>query len=132
MTANQNNPIIRIKDLGKAYTTGDGPFIALKDINIDIYRGEFLGITGKSGAGKTTLLNMITGVSALTSGDVRFFEDGDPAGVSIQTLDENALAQWRGQNLGIVYQSFELLPSLNLVKNVMLPPDFLGTYHPVV
>ncbi len=127
----QDNPIIRIKNLGKSYHTGDGPFMALKDINIDIHRGEFLGITGKSGAGKTTLLNMIAGISALTSGEVRFYPKNDPKGIPIQTLDENELALWRGQNLGIVYQSFELLPSINLVKNVMLPPDFLGTYHPM-
>ncbi|MEN8172961.1 MAG: ATP-binding cassette domain-containing protein [Chloroflexota bacterium] len=125
------NPIIRIKNLGKDYQTGDGPFTALKDINIDIQRGEFLGITGKSGAGKTTLLNMITGVSTLSSGEVRFFSDDDSQGTAIQTLSENDLALWRGQNLGIVYQSFELLPSLNLVKNVMIPPDFLGAYHPM-
>jgi len=127
----QDNLIIRIKNLGKSYHTGDGPFTALKDINIDIHRGEFLGIMGKSGAGKTTLLNMISGVSTLTSGEVRFYPKNDPNGVSIQTLDENELALWRGQNLGIVYQSFELLPSLNLIKNVMIPPDFLGTYHPM-
>jgi len=127
----QDNLIIRIKNLGKAYHTGDGPFTALKDINIDIHRGEFLGIMGKSGAGKTTLLNMITGISTLTSGEVRFFANNDPHGISIQTLNENELALWRGQNIGIVYQSFELLPSINLVKNVMLPPDFIGTYHPM-
>jgi ABC-type lipoprotein export system ATPase subunit len=127
----QDNPIIRINNLGKSYHTGDGPFIALKNINIDIHRGEFLGIMGKSGAGKTTLLNMITGISTLTSGEVRFFANNDPHGISIQTLNENELAFWRGQNIGIVYQSFELLPSINLVKNVMLPPDFLGTYHPM-
>jgi len=127
----QDNSIIRIKNLGKSYHTGDGPFTALKDINIDIHRGEFLGITGKSGAGKTTLLNMIAGISTVTSGEVRFFAKNDPTGTAIQTLDEDELALWRGQNLGIVYQSFELLPSLNLVENVMLPPDFLGTYHPM-
>ena len=131
ITKNEDSAIMRLINIGKAYHTGDGPFTALKDINIDIRRGEFLGITGKSGAGKTTLLNMIAGISALTSGEVSFFPKNDPNGVSIQTLDENELALWRGQNLGIVYQSFELLPSLNLVKNVMLPLDFLGKYHPM-
>ena len=131
MNKNEEKQIICINKLGKSYDTGDGPFIALKDIDIDIFRGEFLGITGKSGAGKTTLLNMITGVSTITSGEVLYFAKNDPQGVSIHTLDENELALWRGQNLGIVYQSFELLPSLNLIENVMLPPDFLGSYHPI-
>jgi ABC-type lipoprotein export system ATPase subunit len=124
-------PILETRALGKAYETGDGMFHALRDVNLSIYRGEFLGITGKSGAGKTTLLNMLTGVSRLTSGEVLFHEEGRSP-LAIHTLDENRLAQWRGANLGIVYQSFELIPSLSLVENVMLPPDFLGTYNPVI
>ncbi|HUF39407.1 MAG TPA: ATP-binding cassette domain-containing protein, partial [Anaerolineales bacterium] len=116
--------------LVKAYRTGDGPFVALQDIDLDIRRGEFLGITGKSGAGKTTLLNMITGVSSVTSGDVVFH--GPNGERSLTKMDENELAQWRGENVGIVYQSFELIPSLSLVENVMLPPDFLGVYNPVI
>ena len=71
MIKNQT-PIIQLRDVVKAYETGEGPFYALKDVNIDIQSGEFLGITGKSGAGKTTLLNMISGVSDLTSGEVLF------------------------------------------------------------
>jgi ABC-type lipoprotein export system ATPase subunit len=133
----QPNPIIQLKNVHKAYATGDGPFVALKDISLDIAQGEFLGITGKSGAGKTTLLNMISGVSAMSSGEVLFFsrKNGRPtaadAALSIHKLDEDAMAMWRGKNVGIVYQSFELIPTLNLIENVMLPPDFLGTYHPV-
>ena len=133
MTEKKGNPIIQMRDVVKAYSTGEGPFLALKDVNIDIRLGEFLGITGKSGAGKTTLLNMISGVSALTSGDVLFYGGGNvsPA-VPIHTLDEDKLALWRGENLGIIYQSFELMPTLNLVENVMLPPDFLGEYHKTI
>ncbi|MCJ7703829.1 MAG: ATP-binding cassette domain-containing protein, partial [Anaerolineales bacterium] len=133
MTEKKGNPIIQMRDVVKAYSTGEGPFLALKDVNIDIRPGEFLGITGKSGAGKTTLLNMISGVSALTSGDVLFYGGGNvsPA-VPIHTLDEDKLALWRGENLGIIYQSFELMPTLNLVENVMLPPDFLGDYHKTI
>lgn len=136
--ADMSNLIIQLKNVHKSYATGDGPFIALKDINLDIAEGEFLGITGKSGAGKTTLLNMISGVSELSSGDVLFSggTNGQSAtrgdAISIHELDENEMAQWRGKNVGIVYQSFELMPSLNLLENVMLPPDFLGTYHPLV
>jgi len=133
MTENQT-PIIQLRDVVKAYATGDGPFIALNDVTLDIKPGEFLGITGKSGAGKTTLLNMISGISELTSGEVLFLgsSNGSPtSAIPIHTLDEDKLALWRGENLGIIYQSFELMPSLNLVDNVMLPPDFLGGYHPI-
>jgi len=130
---NNQNPIIQMRDVVKAYSTGEGPFLALKGVSIDIQPGEFLGITGKSGAGKTTLLNMISGISNLTSGEVLFNggRNGSPTtAVPIHTLDEDRLALWRGENLGIIYQSFELMPTLNLVENVMLPPDFLGGYHP--
>jgi ABC-type lipoprotein export system ATPase subunit len=121
--------IIQMRDVVKAYSTGGQPFVALRDVNLDIEEGEFLGITGKSGAGKTTLLNMISGVSDLTSGTVHFFGGGnDP--LSIHELSEDKLAAWRGKNVGIVYQSFELMPTLTLLENVMLPPDFLGTYRP--
>ena len=122
----KRNTIIQLKDVVKTYQTGEISFTALKNITMDIQQGEFLGITGKSGAGKTTLLNMIAGVSEVTSGNIRF---GD---VELGTLSEDELARWRGQNLGIIYQSFELMPTLDLVKNVMLPPDFLGTYHPLI
>ena len=124
-----------MRDVVKAYSTGEGPFLALKDVSIDIQPGEFLGITGKSGAGKTTLLNMISGVSDLTSGEVLFYggDNGSPLpGLPIHTLNEDKLALWRGENMGIIYQSFELMPTLNLVENVMLPPDFLGDYHKII
>jgi ABC-type lipoprotein export system ATPase subunit len=131
-------PIIQMRDVVKTYATGDGPFIALNGISLDVFQGEFLGITGKSGAGKTTLLNMISGVSDLTSGDVSFTypKNGDPSvgenTVIIHTMGEDKKAVWRGRSVGIVYQSFELMPSLNLVENVMLPQDFSGVYHPVI
>ncbi len=131
------NAILQLRGVTKAYATGDGPFIALNDIHMDIQQGEFLGITGKSGAGKTTLLNMISGVSTLSEGEVLFqgngkghSSGGNGAPLSIHALSEDELARWRGHNLGIVYQSFELMPTLNLVENVMLPPDFTGNYHP--
>jgi ABC-type lipoprotein export system ATPase subunit len=132
-----HNPIIQVNNLTKVYIAGDEPFVALKDIELDIEAGEFLGIMGKSGAGKTTLLNMISGVSQPTSGEIHYFGNhngntqsgGIP--IPVHALDEDELAEWRGKNLGIVYQSFELMPSLNLIENVMLPPDFSGTYHPI-
>jgi len=130
---NDTNPIIRLREVVKAYDTGTEPFVALKNVNIDIQVGEFLGITGKSGAGKTTLLNMISGVSELTAGEVFFYgnEDGSAKSmIPIHTLSEDKLAAWRGKNVGIVYQSFELMPTLNLVENVMMPQDFSGIYRP--
>jgi ABC-type lipoprotein export system ATPase subunit len=129
------NPIIQMRGVVKAYETIDSPFIALNDVNLDILAGEFLGITGKSGAGKTTLLNMISGVSDLTAGELLFYSKGNGSpgsAIPIHKLSEDKLAQWRGQNVGIIYQSFELMPTLNLVDNVMLPPDLLGSYHPVI
>jgi putative ABC transport system ATP-binding protein len=135
-------PIIQLRDVVKVYETGAGGFTAINGINLDIHRGEFLGIIGKSGAGKTTLLNLISGVSELTSGEVFFYErvdsdardngnrSGERKAISVAGMNENELAVWRGNNLGIVYQSFELMPQLNLVKNIMLPQDFLGTYRP--
>ena len=134
MTENSNT-IIRLRDVVKSYETGESPFVALKDVNIDIKSGEFLGITGKSGAGKTTLLNVISGVSELTEGEALFYGAGNGASdvaIPIHTLNEDKLALWRGKNLGIIYQSFELMPTLSLVENVMLPPDFLGAYQPLV
>ena len=133
-----SKPIIEINDLSKEYRTGDLPFLALKSVELEVNEGEFLGITGKSGAGKTTLLSMISGVSQPTSGEILYFGGNngslrnDSASIPIHALDEDELAKWRGENLGIVYQSFELMPTLNLVENVMLPPDFSGSYHPVI
>jgi ABC-type lipoprotein export system ATPase subunit len=129
------NIIIQMQDVVKTYNTGEVPFVVLKNVNLDIRQGEFLGITGKSGAGKTTLLNMISGVSELTSGNILFHWVGNEVSspsIPIHSLNEDQLARWRGENLGIIYQSFELMPTLSLVENVMLPPDFLGFYQPVV
>jgi ABC-type lipoprotein export system ATPase subunit len=133
-----SEPIIQVRDLVKVYQTGAGGFTAINGINLDIHQGEFLGVIGKSGAGKTTLLNLISGVSELTSGEVLFHarDNGNRRGqrraIAVHGMDENELAVWRGNNLGIVYQSFELMPQLNLVKNIMLPQDLLGTYRPRV
>lgn len=145
MTSNHQNIIIQMQDVVKTYRTSDVPFVALDNVNINIKQGEFLGITGKSGAGKTTLLNMISGVSELTSGNILFhwvkngdspspqpLSHGEGGFVPIHSLNEDKLAQWRGENIGIIYQSFELMPTLSLVENVMLPPDLLGAYHPTV
>jgi ABC-type lipoprotein export system ATPase subunit len=132
----QNEPLVRLREVVKVYTSAAGSFMALNNVTLDIYEGEFLGILGKSGAGKTTLLNMISGVSEITSGEVRFYarEGSDHSQglweYAIEALGEDELAIWRGRQMGIVYQSFELLPQLSLVKNIMLPQDFSGIYQP--
>lgn len=135
MIGRNQNLIIQMQDVVKTYVTGDIPFVALNHVSIDIHQGEFLGITGKSGAGKTTLMNMISGISGLTSGNILFHWVGigsDLPSIPIHALNEDKLARWRGENLGIIYQSFELMPTLSLVENVMLPPDFLGGYKPLM
>jgi ABC-type lipoprotein export system ATPase subunit len=121
-------PLIQMRQVVKIYQTTAGDFTALKNISLEILRGEFLGVLGKSGAGKTTLLNMITGVDRITSGEVIIGEPGDQ--VSVQTLDEDKLALWRGRNLGVIFQSFQLLPMLTLVDNIMLPLDLCGLFKP--
>jgi putative ABC transport system ATP-binding protein len=122
----QPQPIIQLRQVHKVYETAAGDFPALRGISADIYQGEFLGVFGKSGAGKSTLMNMITGVDHLTSGEVVI--QTDDGAVSIHNLSEDALALWRGRRLGVVYQSFQLLPMLTLVENILLPMDFCGLY----
>ncbi|MEM7331616.1 MAG: ATP-binding cassette domain-containing protein [Chloroflexota bacterium] len=133
-TEQHREPLLQLKGVNKVYQTGAGEFKALDNINIDIFPGEFIGIVGKSGAGKSTLLNMISGVSQISSGDVVFQHPGEAnkGPVPIQSLSQDQLAKWRGENVGIVYQSFELLPMLDLVNNVMLPQDFSGMYQPKI
>ncbi len=117
-------PLIRLRGVTKSYETAAGSFMALQGIDLDVPAGEFLGIVGKSGAGKSTLVNMLTGVDHLSAGEVWV---GD---VAVHELSENQMALWRGKNVGVIYQSFELLPMLSLIDNVTLPMDFCGLYHP--
>ncbi|MGZ6346229.1 MAG: ABC transporter ATP-binding protein [Anaerolineales bacterium] len=124
---NQSQALIQLRQVYKVYETAAGDFPALRGISADIYPGEFLGVIGKSGAGKSTLMNMITGVDHLTSGEVIIHRDHES--VSIHTLSEDDLALWRGRSVGVVYQSFQLLPMLTLVENIMLPMDFCGLYN---
>jgi putative ABC transport system ATP-binding protein len=120
--------LIEMRDVVKVYATAAGEFSALKGINMQVRVGEFVGIIGKSGAGKSTLLNMITGVDHLTSGEVVVNTNGSP--VSIHKMSEDEIAFWRGHNLGVVFQSFQLLPMLTLVENITLPMDLCGTFNP--
>jgi putative ABC transport system ATP-binding protein len=120
--------LIEMRDVVKVYSTAAGDFPALKGINLQIGAGEFVGIIGKSGAGKSTLLNMITGVDHLSSGEVVVNANGSP--VSIHQMKEDEIALWRGQTMGVVFQSFQLLPMLTLVENITLPMDLCGNFSP--
>lgn len=127
-TKNSKTPLIDLQDVVKVYSTAAGEYSALKGISVQVQAGEFLGVIGKSGAGKSTFLNMITGVDDITSGSVIIRTNGKD--VSVHDLNEDALALWRGQTLGVVFQSFQLLPMLNLVENITLPMDLCGVYRP--
>jgi putative ABC transport system ATP-binding protein len=126
--ANNHRLLIQLSQVVKVYKTAAGDFTALKGISADIHTGEFVGVIGKSGAGKTTLLNMITGADSISSGEV-IFNAPDGKRISVHTLSENTMAVWRGQNVGIIHQSFQLLPMLTLIENIMLPVDFSGHFR---
>jgi len=119
--------LIEMRDVLKVYSTAAGEFSALKGISMQVGAGEFVGVIGKSGAGKSTFLNMITGVDHLTSGEVVVNSNG--SSVSIHKLSEDDIALWRGQTLGVVFQSFQLLPMLTLVENITLPMDLCGRFN---
>jgi len=121
-------PLIEMRDVVKVYATAAGEFSALRGVNLQVGAAEFVGIVGKSGAGKSTLLNMLTGVDHLTSGEVIVNANGSP--VSVHRMKEDEIAYWRGQHLGVVFQSFQLLPMLTLVENIMLPIDLCGKFNP--
>lgn len=113
------NEIIQVKHVTKTYPVGEGEITVLREVSLSIGRGEFVAIVGESGNGKSTLLNMITGIDHPTSGDVIV------NGRSLPPMSENDLALWRGAEMGIVFQFFQLLPALNLLQNIILPMDFL-------
>jgi ABC-type lipoprotein export system ATPase subunit len=119
---NSSSAIIDLRDVNKYYKTAIGDYHALNSIDLQINAGEFVSIIGKSGSGKSTLLNMITGIDRPTSGEV--FVNG----TAVHELNENRMARWRGKNLGIVFQFFQLLPTISVIENIMLPMDFCRTY----
>ncbi len=115
-------PIIDLREVNKYYKTAVGDYHALENVDLQINAGEFVSIIGKSGSGKTTLLNMITGIDRPTTGEVWVNSTG------VHELNENKMARWRGRNLGIVFQFFQLLPMISVIENIMLPMDFCRTY----
>ena len=122
------SPLIEMREVVKVYSTAAGDFPALHGVNINIDAGEFVGVIGKSGAGKSTFLNMITGVDHITSGEVVVNSNG--SSISIHEMSEDQIALWRGQTMGVVFQSFQLLPMLTLVENITLPMDLCGNFSP--
>ncbi len=122
-SAAYREPLIELGQLRKAYRTPAGDVHALRGIELRVNRGEFVGIVGKSGAGKSTLVNLVTGIDKPTSGRVRV---GPHA---VHEMSEEQVAGWRGRNVGVVLQFFQLLPMLTVAQNVMLPMDFAGLYR---
>jgi putative ABC transport system ATP-binding protein len=116
--------MITMQRITKTYETPAGSFKALRDVDLQIAAGEFVAIVGKSGSGKSTLLNMIGGIDRPSSGVLTI------GGSSIGSLTHNQLAAWRGRSIGFVFQFFQLLPTLTVAENVMLPMDFCGTLPP--
>jgi len=118
-----NEHLIELRQVTKAYKTAAGEFIALKEVDLQVDPGEFIAVVGKSGSGKSTLINMITGIDRPTSGEVLV---GDAA---VHQLNEGQIAVWRGRQVGVVFQFFQLLPTLTNIENVMLPMDFCNVYR---
>jgi putative ABC transport system ATP-binding protein len=114
--------LVQLDNVVKEYRTKAGPFLALKGVSLEINEGEFVGIVGPSGSGKSTLINMITGIDRPTSGEVYV------AGEQLTHMNENQVAKWRGRNVGVVFQFFQLLPTLTVLENLMMPMNYTGTY----
>jgi putative ABC transport system ATP-binding protein len=117
-----SEPLIVLRDVTKVYRTAAGCFTALADVNLCIDAREFVVVVGQSGSGKSTLLGLLAGIDRQTRGEI------EVCGTALDRLPERALSAWRGRAVGIVFQFFQLLPTLTAVENVMLPMDFCGTW----
>ncbi len=117
-----NGGLIELRQVSKTFASASAKLSALREVDLRVHAGEFVAVVGKSGSGKSTLLNMITGIDRPTAGEV--FVNGS----AIHELNEGQVAVWRGRNLGIVFQFFQLIPTLTSIENVMLPMDFCNMY----
>jgi putative ABC transport system ATP-binding protein len=117
-------PLISMRGVCKQYDSAAGSMAALRNITLDIGEGEFVAVIGKSGSGKTTLINLLTGIDSPTSGTIQV------GATAVQTLSQQQLARWRGRSVGIVFQFFQLLPTLSVAENIMLPMDFCNSFPP--
>lgn len=117
-------PLIALRGVSKIFTTPAGSFTALADIDLEVERGEFVAALGRSGSGKSTLMNVLTGIDTPSNGEVRV------GGTRVEALSQDQLAAWRGRTVGVVFQFFQLLPTLTVLENVLLPMDFVGVIPP--
>lgn len=117
--ANNGSKLIKLCEVTKTYAGAEGGFTALKSVNLEFSAGEYVAVIGKSGSGKSTLLNMLTGIDHPSKGTVVI------NGMDVHTLGKSALASWRGRNIGIVFQFFQLIPTLTILENLMLAMDFV-------
>jgi putative ABC transport system ATP-binding protein len=118
-----STPLIRVQGIKKIFRSGAGEFTALDGIDLEFFPGEFVGIVGKSGSGKSTLANMITGIDHPTEGKIEI------EGQNITGMNESDMSIWRGNNLGIVFQFYQLLPTLTILENVILPMDLCNRFE---
>ena len=118
-----DEPLIELRSVVKSFEVEAGTFFALRGIDLSVNCGEFVAVVGKSGSGKSTMINMITGIDRPTSGEVLI------GGIAVHALTENQLAMWRGRNIGVVFQFFQLLPTLSILDNIVLPMDFCHCYE---
>lgn len=119
-----DKPLISMNHVFKNYETPSGSFAALRGIDLEVRQGEFVAVVGRSGSGKSTLINVLTGIDTPSSGEVHV------ASTAVHELNEERLAVWRGKNVGVIFQFFQLLPTLTVAENVMLPMDFCNTFPP--
>jgi putative ABC transport system ATP-binding protein len=122
--ASSNGHVVDLRRVVKVYETPAGRFTALRGIDLEVHRGEFCSIIGKSGSGKSTLINVITGIDRPTDGEVQVCH------TAVHALTEEEIALWRGRTVGVIFQFFQLLPTLTAVENVILPMDYAGLYAP--
>jgi putative ABC transport system ATP-binding protein len=121
---NGNSSLVDLSQVVKTYQSEAGTFVALDNVDFQVDTGEFVAVIGKSGSGKSTLINMIAGIDRPTSGEVKIKE------TPIHTFSEGRMARWRGRYIGVIFQFFQLLPTLTVAENVMLPMDFCRMYTP--
>lgn len=122
MNLSTDKPLIELRSVIKVYESLAGSVTALNGIDLQVFQGEFLVVTGKSGSGKTTLVNMLTGLDRSTSGEI--WVNGEP----LHRFGPEKAARLRGRTMGVIFQTFELLPTLTVLQNVMLPMDFARRY----
>src|SRR5229473_3971232 len=119
-----SQPLIEVRNLVKAFKTPAGDLTVIKGMDVEVQRGEFVAIIGKSGSGKSTFINLLTGIDHPTSGEIVI------GGAPIHAYNEGQMAAWRGRNLGIVFQFFQLVPTLTVLENIILPME-LNNLHTV-